>query len=190
MAFTNFFGDQSVKKQSTRWVRASRHAPSLVSCHVVDLGTGGPAARRLIVSDGSSLRLVPVHLILWAEARAGRVSVHSAEGQLTIGGTLASLTHALGAGFQQITRNTTVNMNAVAEIRRRSRQRESAVVLNDGQVLPVSRLYASVLRLWLTRHTAVDHTLSTVRRSLVATETKHHPVPEESPSPALPAHSA
>jgi DNA-binding LytR/AlgR family response regulator len=135
------------------------------------------------------MRLVPVHLILWAEARAGRVSVHSSEGHLTIGGTLASLTHALGAGFQQITRNTMVNMNAVAEIRRRSRQCESAVVLNDGQVLPVSRLYASVLRLWLTRHTA-DDARSTVRRSLVATETKHHPVPEESPSPARPAHWA
>ena len=75
------------------------------------------------------MRLVPVHLILWAEARAGRVSVHSSEGQLTIAGTLASLTHALGAGFQQITRNTMVNMNAVAEIRRRSRQCESALDL-------------------------------------------------------------
>ena len=136
------------------------------------------------------MRLVPVHLILWAEARAGRVSVHSSEGQLMIAATLAGLTHALGASFQQITRNTMVNMNAVAEIRRRSRQCESAVVLNDGQVLPVSRLYASVLRLWLTRHTAADDTRSTVRRSLVATETKHHPVPEESPSPVRPAHSA
>lgn len=135
------------------------------------------------------MRLVPVHLILWAEARAGRVSVHSSEGQLTIAGTLASLTHALGAGFQQITRNTMVNMNAVAEIRRRSRQCESAVVLNDGQVLPVSRLYASVLRLWLTRHTPADVSLSTVR-SRVAIETQHHPGPEESPSPARPAHSA
>jgi len=179
-----------VKRQSRRWTRASRQAPSVVCCHVVDLGTG-PAARRLVVTDGASLRLVPVDLILWAEARAGRVSVHSSDGQMTIAGTLASLTHALGTGFQQITRSTMVNMNAVAEIRRRSRQAESAVVLNDGQVLPVSRLYAAVLRLWLRRHTAVvDDTLSTLRRSLVATETKHHPVPEESTSPVLPAHLA
>ena len=179
-----------MKRQSRRWTRASRQAPSVVCCHVVDLGTG-PTARRLVVTDGSSLRLVPVHLILWAEGRAGRVSVHVGDGQLTIAGTLASLIHALGAGFQQITRSTMVNMNAVTEIRRRTRQSESAVVLNDGQILPVSRLYAAVLRLWLSRHTAVvDDPLSTVRRSLLTTETKHHPVLEESTSPALPAHLA
>jgi DNA-binding LytR/AlgR family response regulator len=161
-----------VKTQSPRWLRKPSNTSS-VRCHVVDLGTGGPAARRLVLHQGSSVRLLPVHQILWAEARGGRVSVHSSNGELTIGGILMNLTHALGEGFQQITRNTIVNMNAVSEIRRRSRKGESSVVLLDGRVLPVSRLFASSLRLWIS-----------------PTGTNHRPAPEESVSPTRPAHSA
>lgn len=77
------------------------------------------------------------------------------------------------SSVQQITRNSIVNMNAVSEIRRRSRKGESSVMLLDGRVLPVSRLFASSLRLWIS-----------------PTGRNHHPAPEESVSPTRPAHSA
>ena len=178
-----------MKTHSARWRRLPESASSF-HCHVVDLGTGGPTALRLVLSEGSNMRLVPVHHILWAEARGGRVSLHSSDGQLTIAGVLMTLTHALGTGFQQISRNTIVNMNAVTEIRRRTRRGESAVVLVNGRVLPVSRLYASLLRTWLSRRSPADDAPSIVHRPPVSIGTKHHPVPEESISAALPAHLA
>ena len=178
-----------MKTQSARWRRPSANASSF-RCHVVDLGTGGPTARRLVLSEGSSFRLVPVHHILWAEARGGRVSLYSSDGHITISGVLMTLTHALGAGFQQISRNTIVNMTAVTELRRRSRRGESAVVLLNGRLPPVSRLYALSLRRWLSRHAPADDASSVVHRPPVSRGTTLHPSPEESISVALPAHLA
>lgn len=139
------------------------HAPSTTNprCHVVDSDPHAPTSRRLAVSERETVHLVPLESILWISAAAGRLCVHHASGELTADGVLNALTKALGSGFQRINRNTTVNMAAVSEIRRRSRRGESAVVLSDGRQLPVTRLYTPALRAWLLgRRSTLDSQLN------------------------------
>ena len=122
---------------------------SLPHWQVVDPGTADPELKRLAVRDRQTIHLIPLESILWIGAKAGRLSIHRAAGELVVEGALTALTQALGPVFQQINRNTTVNMAAVREIDRRGRRGEGAVVLHDGLRLPVTRLYAAGIKAWL-----------------------------------------
>jgi DNA-binding LytR/AlgR family response regulator len=90
--------------------------------------------------------LLPLDAILWVSGRAGKISIHSIDGELTTFGAVATLTETLGSSFQRINRNVLVNLAAVAEFRHRSHRGEGAVVLCDGRNLPVTRTYAHDLR--------------------------------------------
>ena len=123
-------------------------AGSLPHCYVVE-SHSALERRRLALAEGRTVHLLTLESVLWISAAAGRICIHRASSELIARGTLGSLTRALGADFQRINRNTTVNMAAVNQVRHRGRHGEGAVMLYDGRQLPLTRLYARGLRAWL-----------------------------------------
>ena len=118
------------------------------NCRVLD-DNDGALPRRIAVAKGPVTRLVPVDSILWITTNDGSVRLHMKEGELETDDSLGALTAALGMQFMRINRKTAVNLAAVMEIRRRTRHGECVVVIADGSELAATRLYAPLLKQWL-----------------------------------------
>lgn len=143
------------------WLQVPRGLSSIAHCQVIAAGDDEDApARRLVVGQGATVRLVPIGSIRWISTTNKVLCLHLTTGQLFTPGVLTALTRTLGAGFMQINRRTTVNRSAIGEIRRRSRRGEASVVLDDGVELPVSRWYRGDLHTWIARSSSAQSTVS------------------------------
>jgi DNA-binding LytR/AlgR family response regulator len=129
-----------------RWPRQSTSAPA--NSRILD-DNDGALPRRVAVAKGAVTRLVPVDSILWITTSDGSVRLHMKDGELETDDSLGALTVALGGQFMRINRKTTVNLAAVMEIRRRTRHGECVVVIANGSELSATRLYAPLLKQWL-----------------------------------------
>jgi DNA-binding LytR/AlgR family response regulator len=133
-------------RSSLRWPGQVASAPA--NCRVVD-DNDGALPRRIAVASGPVTRLVSVDSILWVTTKDGSVRLHMKDGELETDDSLSALTAALGMQFMRINRKTTVNLAAVMEIRRRTRRGECIVVVANGSELAATRLYAPLLKQWL-----------------------------------------
>ena len=133
-------------RSSLHWPRRVESAPA--NCRVLD-DNDGAMPRRIAVAKGAVTRLVPVDSILWITTTDGSVRLHMKDGELEADDSLGALTVALGGQFMRINRKTAVNLAAVTEIRRRTRHGECVVVVANGSELAATRLYAPLLKRWL-----------------------------------------
>src|SRR4051794_18084583 len=105
----------------------------LLPWRVVEVSADSHDKRRLaVLQDRRTIGLIPIASILWIEGSRRRVRIHLEGAKVTSDGPLVALTTALGPGFLQVSRNTTVNLAAIGEVRGRSRTGESVIRLFDG----------------------------------------------------------
>lgn len=103
-----------------------------------------PAKRfleRVMVRNGGKIHFVPVGDIVWCEADADYLRLHTAGGVHTIRGTIGAFAEELDpAQFVRIHRSSIVRLNAIRELRP-GPHGEYTALLDQGTVLTVSRSY-------------------------------------------------
>jgi len=99
----------------------------------------GEFASRLVVRDGSGVRVIPVEKLDFVEARDDGVAVKSEGRKFNKPQTLSSLAEALDpARFLRVHRSFIVNLDRIAKIERYSKNSHAAI-LADGTRIPISR---------------------------------------------------
>lgn len=102
-------------------------------------------ARPLVVAVGGGVALLDADDVNWIEARGNYVQIHTANRMYLVRETLTHLEARLPDGFVRIGRSAIVNVERVAECKRRGDGRYD-VMLQDGSAVVSSRRYAQRLR--------------------------------------------
>jgi len=107
---------------------------------------GQPGIDRLLVREGSRLRIVPVAAIQWIESSGNYVTIHSGGRGILHRVALSRLERELPPrAFARVHRGAIVNVSEIAEVRTSSHG-DGEVVLRDGTRLRMSRRYRDSLR--------------------------------------------
>ncbi|HQU71373.1 MAG TPA: LytTR family DNA-binding domain-containing protein [Calditrichia bacterium] len=96
-------------------------------------------ARRLAVKEGNRTRLIPVAAILYAEAQADYLKIHTQKERYLIHHRMKNLEEQLDPGdFVRIHRSYLVNIKGIRAVERSGKE-SLQVEMIDGAFLPVSR---------------------------------------------------
>ena len=125
--------------------RAGDLARRLVAL-VEDVRPSNPRAERLMVRSGARVVFVDVRNVDWVEAEGNYVRLHVGETSHLIRDTMHAIESRLGGGpFVRIHRSRIVNTDRARELRV-VQNGEYELVLGNGRVLGVSRLYRDKLQ--------------------------------------------
>jgi two-component system LytT family response regulator len=106
-------------------------------------------AERIVVRDGPSVHIIPMHKLDYAQAQDDYVALRTEGKTLLKQQTIAALEATLDpARFVRIHRSYLVNLERIAKIEPYSKESKVAV-LKDGTKLPVSRAGFERLRVLL-----------------------------------------
>jgi two-component system LytT family response regulator len=112
---------------------------------VVDQMRSGPAEPRIVVRSGGRVQFVSPDRIDWVEAEGNYVRLRVGADSFLVRDTMAGFLARLGGGFFRIHRSTIVNVARIRELRLAAGG-DYDVVLKDGRMLPLSRLYRDALQ--------------------------------------------
>ena len=108
---------------------------------VHDLARAGAGRRRVILKDGSHVRVIPPEKIDWIQADGDYVRVHAGGVRYLVRDTLVRFAASLpNKEFARVHRSAIVNISRVRELRPIG-DRSYRLTLDDGTVLKMSRTY-------------------------------------------------
>jgi two-component system LytT family response regulator len=111
----------------------------------VDRLRGAGAEPRIVVRSGGRVQFISPDRIDWVEAEGNYVRLRVGAESFLVRDTMAAFAERLGASFFRIHRSTTVNVARIRELRLAAGG-DYDVVLKDGRMLPLSRLYRDALQ--------------------------------------------
>jgi two-component system LytT family response regulator len=112
---------------------------------LADQMRGTPREQRVIVRSGGRVQFISPDRIDWVEAEGNYVCLRVGAESFLVRDTMAGLGARLGAGFFRIHRSTIVNVARIRELRLAAGG-DYDVILKDGRMLPLSRLYRDALQ--------------------------------------------
>ena len=135
--------DASRLKTSLKRVReriATKAAPSVSATELRQLASApGQYAQRIVVRDGTSLHMIPVNQLDYAEAQDDYVALHSRGKTQLKQQTISSLESSLDpAKFVRVHRSFLVNLERIAKVEPYTKDTRLAI-LADSSKIPVSR---------------------------------------------------
>ena len=135
--------DASRLKTSLKRVReriASKATPSVSALELRQLASApGQYVQRIVVRDGTSLHMIPVSQLDYAEAQDDYVALHSRGKTQLKQQTISSLESSLDpAKFVRVHRSFLVNLERIAKVEPYTKDTRLAI-LTEGSKIPVSR---------------------------------------------------
>ncbi|MCX6317964.1 MAG: LytTR family transcriptional regulator DNA-binding domain-containing protein [Bacteroidetes bacterium] len=134
------FNRERFDKAITKWEEQKSKAPDKSTQDLLDAVSLSPSqSQRIVVKNGSKIKIIPVHDVFYLEAADDYVKVHTQEGYFLKNKTMNHFEQALdGEQFVRSHRSYIVNVQQITRIDPNEKDNHVAV-LRSGARVPVSR---------------------------------------------------
>lgn len=134
------FNQERFDRAVEKWLEIKKNQPVKNNRELLDTAALSPSqSNRIVVKNGSKIKIIPVHDVMYLEAADDYVKVHTAEGYFLKNKTMGHFEQVLdGNQFVRSHRSYIVNVHLITRIDPYEKDNHVAV-LRTGFKVPVSR---------------------------------------------------
>lgn len=134
------FNQERFDKAVLKWKEQQQNNVQAKTAELLETASQSPAQnQRVVVKNGSKIKIIPVHDIFFMEAADDYVKIHTAEGYFLKNKTMSHFEQALdGNQFVRSHRSYIVNVQQITRIDPYEKDNHIAI-LKSGMKVPVSR---------------------------------------------------
>jgi two-component system LytT family response regulator len=134
------FNQERFDKAVKKWMDQKNAAATNGTKELLETASHSPSqAQRIVIKDGSKIKIIPVHEIFYLEAADDYVKIHTKEGHFLKSKTMSHFEQVLdGSQFVRSHRSYIINITQITRIDPYEKDNHIAI-LKSGARVPVSR---------------------------------------------------
>lgn len=134
------FNQERFDKAVTKWMEKKASKPENVPAELLETASHSPSqSQRIVVKNGSKIKIIPVHDIFYLEAADDYVKIHTQEGYFLKNKTMSHFEQTLDEQqFVRSHRSYIINIQQITRIDPYEKDNHVAI-LRSGVKVPVSR---------------------------------------------------